>query len=101
MLFAVLRGMGIAELGGFRGAFEGGGGGGAAGDGLLHGVEIGGADEALVLNGFVAVLAFLTEFFLLEAAIRGHAGVLVLAGEIEHAHVEREWNPASVMNWNL
>ena len=46
------------ELSGFCGASQSGGRGFAAGDGLLDSVEVAGADEALVLDGFVAVFFF-------------------------------------------
>src|ERR1700690_769112 len=76
------------ELGGFGGASESGGGGFAAGNGLLDRVEVAGADEALVLDGFVAVRFFGGEFGFLELAVGAHAGLFVLAREIEHSEVE-------------
>src|ERR1700683_187328 len=77
------------KLRGFGRAGERGGGGRAAGDGLLHRVEVTRADEALMLDGFVAERLFARELFFLQAAVGGHAVLFVIARQLEHREIER------------
>src|SRR5215470_8250816 len=84
-----LRSCGRVKLRLLRGPLERRCGSSAARDDLLDGVEVSGADEALVFHRFVAVLALLPEFLFLELAVGRHAAGLVFARQIEHAHIER------------
>src|ERR1700679_534437 len=77
------------KLRGFGRTGERGGGCSAAGDGLLHRVEVARADKALMLDGFVAERLFARELFFLQAAIGGHAVLFVIARQLEHGEIER------------
>src|SRR5208282_570938 len=44
--------------------------------------------EMLVFYSFIAVGAFAPKLFILQAAVRGHAGILETARELEHGMVE-------------
>src|ERR1700733_1027363 len=57
-------------------------------DGRLHGVEIAGADEGLVLGGAVA-RAFLTELALLQLRVAEHAVRAIGGGQLEHRQIQR------------
>ncbi len=61
---------------------------GAAGDCLLHRVEVAGAYETLVFHSFVAEGLLAGKFFFLQAAIGGHAVLFVIARELEHGKVQ-------------
>src|ERR1700722_16349275 len=84
-----MRRLRFLELGGFGGTGERGGGSRTAGDGLLHGVEITGADEALMLRGGVAEFLLAGELFFLQTAVGGHAVLFVIARQLEHGKIDR------------
>src|SRR5207244_1106768 len=55
---------------------------------LLHLIKISGSDKALMLYGFVSVLRFAAELFLLQSRISTHTGQLVSPSQFKHAQVQ-------------
>ena len=76
------------ELLGLGAAGHGAGGMRSGGDGGLHGVEISGADERLVLGGAVTG-PLLAELALLHLRITEHAVLAVGRGQFEHRQIQR------------
>ena len=79
-------------------SFQRNGRGLAGRDGGGDGIEIAGADLALMAGGVAVGLA--GELGLLQLGISGHAAVAVARGQFEHSMVEAV-ESGQVTNWNL
>src|ERR1700722_4016783 len=60
----------------------------AAGDRLLHAIEVSGAHKALMLHRFVARFFFAGELLILQGAVSGHAVDLVIASQFVHRVIQ-------------
>src|ERR1019366_4410383 len=83
------RAIHAGELRVFGGPRQRGGSTVAAGDHLLHFVEVTGADEPLMPYRRVTVLSRALEFPILQAGVGGHPAAGILARQLKHAEVER------------